>query len=231
MQLTGTVEVRPWNCRPIRRVVLIFPYRKGSMKLILVSCSAKKAPGGQPLHPPSRLKNSLSPAAYKQLLSARKELKAILQEASDHTLGIDQAGENKYQPAYQRYQGFIYLFSDFYHLFPKFDGRVLILSAMYGLLDAGDYLRNYNLRMADSLPSGLRVDTFWKQHGLRDIVVECIARAGADEVHDLLPEKYRSMLGPWPDPKIAAYKPYTFPATGQGSGFERSIALKSLLSP
>jgi cytoplasmic iron level regulating protein YaaA (DUF328/UPF0246 family) len=200
------------------------------MKLILISCSAKKAPGGQSSHPPSRLKTSLSPATYRQLLSARQELKAILQETPDHAMGIDKAGENKYQPAYQRYQGFIYLFSDFYHLFPKFDGRVLIVSGMYGLLDAGDYLRNYNLRFMDSLPTGLRVDAFWKGHGLRDILVECISSAGADEVHDLLPELHRKMLAPWPPPAIVGYQPYTFPAPGQGTGYERSGVLKSLLS-
>jgi cytoplasmic iron level regulating protein YaaA (DUF328/UPF0246 family) len=200
------------------------------MKLILISCSGKKAPGGGPLHPPSRLKTSLSPAAYRQLLGARQELKAILQETPGHALGIDKAGENKYQPAYQRYQGFMYLFSDFYHLFPQFEGRVLIVSGMYGLLDAGDYLRNYNLRFMDSLPTGQRVDAFWKQHGLKDMLVECISRVGADEVHDLLPEMHRKMLAPWPDPVIVHYQSYTFPAPGQGTGYERATALKSLLT-
>jgi cytoplasmic iron level regulating protein YaaA (DUF328/UPF0246 family) len=199
------------------------------MKLILLSCSSKKAPGGSPNHPPSRLKNSLSPAAYKQLLSARQELKSMLQELSDQALGIDHAGENKYQPAFQRYQGFVYLFSDFYRLFPKFDGRVLIVSVMYGLLDGGDYLRNYNLRLNDILPTGIRVEIFWRGQGLRDILLDGISRIGADEVHDLLPEKYRNMLGPWPDPKIANYKPYTFPASGQGSGYERPTLLRKLL--
>jgi hypothetical protein len=92
------------------------------MKLILISSSAKKAPGGQPNHPSSRLKVDLSPAAYRQLKSA------------------------------------------------------------------------------------------------------------AQAVHDLLPEKFRSMLSPWPDPKIAGYHPYTFPAPGQGTGFERPTVLKALLS-
>src|SRR5512137_2944019 len=178
------------------------------MNLILLACSGKKAPGGQPDHPPSRLKTTLSPDAYKQLKSARQELKAILKEGSDPNLGIDKAGEKRYQPAYQRYQGFLYLFSDFYHLFPKFDGRVLVFSAMYGLLDAGDYLRNYNLRWADTLPNGQRVDAFWKQHCLRDIIVECITSIGADEIHDLLPEKYRSVFAPWPDPQFVKYTTY-----------------------
>jgi cytoplasmic iron level regulating protein YaaA (DUF328/UPF0246 family) len=200
------------------------------MKLILIASSYKKAPGGEPTHPPSRLKTTLSASTYKQLKSARKELKAILQETSGHTLGIDKAGEKRYQPAYQRNQGFVYLFSDFYHLFPKFEGRVLIVSAMYGLLDANDYLRNYNLRSGDTLPNGQRVDTFWKQHGIRDILLECISRIAADEVHDLLPEKHRAMLSPWPDPQIANYLPYTFPASGQGTGFERPTVLKSLLT-
>ncbi len=137
------------------------------MKLILISCSAKKALADNRITRPPGWRTAFPRPRTSSLLSARQELKAILQETSDHTLGIDEAGGNKYQPAYQRYQGFIYLFSDFYHLFPKFDGRVLIVSAMYGLLDAGDYLRNYNLCLADSLPTGLRVDTFWRQHGLR----------------------------------------------------------------
>jgi cytoplasmic iron level regulating protein YaaA (DUF328/UPF0246 family) len=200
------------------------------MKLILISCSSKKAPGGVADLPSSRLENYLSPASYRQLLTARKELITILQGSTDQNLGFDKAGENKYQPAYQRYQGFVYLYSDFYRLFPKFDGRVLIVSAMYGLLDGGDYLRNYNLRMNDCLPSGLRVETFWKQHGLRDILVEGICHSGPVEVHDLFPEKYRSAFSPWPDPIIADYKAYAFPAPGQGTGYERPASLKSLLS-
>ncbi len=200
------------------------------MRLILLSSSGKKAPGGVTTHPRSRLAESLSPAAYKHLKSARQELKAVLQDVPDHALGIDKAGEKKYQPAYQRNQGFVFLFSDFYHLVPKFAGRVLIISAMYGLLDAGDYLRNYNLHWLDILPDGVRVDTFWKRHGLRDILVECITRIAADEVHDLLPEKHRITLAPWPDAQIANYHLYTFPAPGQGTGYERASLLKSLLS-
>jgi hypothetical protein len=200
------------------------------MKLILISCSSKKTPGGAPDFPPSRLVKCLSPARYELLISARRELADLLQNAPDQPLGFDKAGENKFLPAYQRNQGFIYLFSDFYRLFPKFNGRVLIVSAMYGLLDGGDYLLNYNLRWQDSLPTGLRVETFWKQHGIRDILLECITGIGADEVHDLLPERHRSALHPWPDPEMANYRPYSFPARGQGTGYERPTVLKSLLT-
>jgi cytoplasmic iron level regulating protein YaaA (DUF328/UPF0246 family) len=200
------------------------------MKLILISCSGKKAPGGSPNPPPATLAKCLSAPTYAQLLKARQELTSLLQQAPDQGLGFDPAGANRFQPAYQRYQGFVYLYSDFYHLFPKFEGRVLIVSAMFGLLDAGDALCNYNLRINDLLPNGNRVETFWKGQGLRDMLVECISRTGADEVHDLLPEKYRAMLGPWPDAEIENYQPYTFPASGQGSGYERPTLLRSLLS-
>ena len=200
------------------------------MKVILISCSGKKAPGGQPDHPSSKLANYLNSATYRVLLNARRELKAILQDAPEQGLGFDKAGVTKYQPAFQRYQGFIYLYSDFYRLFPKFSGRVLIISAMYGLLDGGDYVRNYNLRLTDRLPTGMCVETFWKQHGLKDILVECLSNAGVDEIHDLLPEKYRNLLNPWPAPGIKNYKSYNFPASGQGTGYERPATLKSLLS-
>jgi len=200
------------------------------MKLILISCSGKKAPGGQADLPPSKLADYLSPAAKSVLLNARRELADLLWEMPEHDLGFHDAGDKKYQPAFQRYQGFIYLYSDFYRLFPKFQGRVLIISAMYGLLDGGDYVRNYNLRLNDYLPTGLRVETFWKQHGLRDILLDGISNAGVDEVHDLLPEKYRNLLSPWPAPGIKNHKSYTFPASGQGTGYERPATLKSLLS-
>jgi cytoplasmic iron level regulating protein YaaA (DUF328/UPF0246 family) len=200
------------------------------MKLILISCSSKKAPGGLPSPRPSRLADSLSRASHRRLVEARNELASILDKDLDDPFGFDRAGINKFQPAFQRYQGFVYLYSDFYHLFPNFDGRVLIVSAMYGLLDGGDYLRNYNLRMGDCLPDGTRVETFWKKHGLREIVVEAVSRLGADEVHDLLPEKYRSLLNPWPDPKINGYHSYAFPASGAGTGYERPMLLRALLS-
>jgi cytoplasmic iron level regulating protein YaaA (DUF328/UPF0246 family) len=200
------------------------------MKLILISCSSKKAPGGLPDAHASRLVDVLSKTSHHRLVQARRELAAILDQNLDDPFGFDRAGINKFQPAYQRYQGFVYLYSDFYHLFPKFDGRVLIISAQYGLLDGGDYLRNYNLRMSDYLPDGMRVETFWKKHALRDILVEAVTHMGADEVHDLLPEKYRNALNPWPDPGIAHYHAYAFPAPGQGSGYERPAMLKALLS-
>jgi cytoplasmic iron level regulating protein YaaA (DUF328/UPF0246 family) len=199
------------------------------MKLILISCSGKKAPGGQPDPRPSRLAEALSPETYRKLLEARQELDSMLRGAPERGLGIDPAGENRYEPAYQRYQGIVYLFSDFYHLYPKFSGRVAIVTAMYGLLEGGDYIRNYNLRMNDSLPSGIRVDTFWRRHGLRHILMEYISRAGADEVHDLLPEKYHAVIRPWPGRGLPHYTPYDYLGCGQNSGYERAVSLKGLL--
>jgi len=48
--------------------------------------------------------------------------------------------------------------------------RLIIVSALYGLLDGNDLIRNYELSMKDSLPTGMKVHTFWRHHELRDML-------------------------------------------------------------
>ena len=106
----------------------------------------------------------------------------------------------------------------------------MIISAMYGLLDGNDLIRNYELSMDDALPTRIRVSTFWRWHELREILIELIRRDDVTEVHDLLSEKYREAIQPWPDTKIKNCRVYNYPGLGQGSSYARAKDLKQFLS-
>ncbi len=199
------------------------------MKIILIPCSGSKVSGGQINPRPSTLADHLSPATFQKLARARQELEVILQNNPKTNLGYKDGGVVKYLPAFQRYQGIIYAQGDLSRLYPAFKGRLVIVSALYGLLDGNDLIRNYDLKMDDMLPSGNKVAVFWKCHGLRDILLELISGEDAAEVHDLLSGKYREALIPWPDPRIKNIRSYEYPGMGQGSSYERAKDLKDLI--
>ena len=125
------------------------------MKIILIPCSGSKVHGGQSNPQPPKLADGLSPAAFQKLASALQELEAILQDARSPFGFKNDDGENKYLPAYQRYKGLIYAHSGISRLYPAFKGRLVIVSALYGLLDGGDFIRDYDLSMKDTLPTGM----------------------------------------------------------------------------
>jgi cytoplasmic iron level regulating protein YaaA (DUF328/UPF0246 family) len=201
------------------------------MKIILIPCSGSKIPGGQTNSQPSKLADRLSPPTFQKLVNARQEIAAILKKDQNHGLGFKDDNEGpKFLPAFRRYQGLIYAHSDTSRLYPAFKGRLVIVSALYGLLDGNDLIRNYELSMKDTLPTGMKVHTFWRRHELREILLEIIGWEDAAEVHDLLSGHYREALRPWPDSKVKNYHPYEYPGLGQGSSFARAKDLKRLLS-
>jgi cytoplasmic iron level regulating protein YaaA (DUF328/UPF0246 family) len=199
------------------------------MKIILIPCSGSKASGGQTNSQPSRLADSLSPESFQKLMCSRQEIADILSEARS-PLGFKDDRERSYLPAFQRYHGLIYANSDILRLYPAFKGRLVIVSALYGLLDGKDLIRDYELSMKDTLPTGMKVHTFWRQHDLRDILIELLCGEDTVEVHDFLSGHYREALRPWPDSKIKTYHPYEYPGMGQGSSFARAKDLMRLLS-
>lgn len=139
-----------------------------------------------------------------------------------------------YKPAYSRYTGNVYQQSGFEAIFPQIKGKmVLIVSALYGILEAGDYTRDYDLRMDESLLNGGHVSTWWRNHHLGSILEECILLIKPDTVHDLLPKVYRSALEPLPltglEVKGIRYEMYEYPGLGTGSQWRRGNDLKNLL--
>ncbi len=203
------------------------------MNLIIIPCCGTKNPGGQPTYsPPSSLLEIIGPSLYQQLLASRRELSRRLGLPPGPDLGFEaQAHEIRYLPAYQRYNGIIYRTSRFHQLY-KPGGRfaVVIVSALYGLIEASDLIRDYNLAMSDSL-SSRRLHTWWQQRGLGEILCTYAKNQRPDLAHDLLSGNYRRAVKPWPS-CAHSYFPvhsYSYPGQGTGSNYRRGEDLETLL--
>lgn len=167
--------------------------------LVLIPCCAKKRSGGAPnFDQPSRLKDGLSDASYRRLLSARRKLAATLNYPPGPDLGFDhQHPHNQFLPAYKRYIGLIYSESHLEELYPRSNLKILIVSALYGLVDADDPIRNYNLTMDDKI-NGSKVLRFWQELHLGEILCEYVHNTAPASVYDLLTENYRKAVPSWP---------------------------------
>jgi cytoplasmic iron level regulating protein YaaA (DUF328/UPF0246 family) len=164
-------------------------------------------------------------------MEARLDLAKQLRLSPGPDLGFQEKSENiSYLPAYQRYDGVIYQTGEVRQRYIGFGGHLIILSALYGLLEASDTIRNYDLAMNDSLPMRTRVYTFWQKHGLREIIEEYYHACESATLHDLLSGNYRKALEPWPTLKINRYHPYNYPGLRTASNYPRGGDLKRLLS-
>ena len=204
------------------------------MELILIACSAQKRDGGSPKYSASQLEGYLSKATFQWLLTLRSELA----QTKHQPAGPDLGGDNpltklQYMPAYLRYSGIIYQRSNFAELFPRARGKkVLIISALYGVLDAQDTIQKYDLKMDEDLPNGTRLYTWWKQNLLGEILKEYFRESKPERIHDLLPNSYRKALYPWPPREFIKNKrfiAYEELGQGQGSQWKRGDILRELL--
>ena len=203
------------------------------MEIILIACSRSKLAGGETgSQYSSNLSNILSSQTYRKLLSARNELSRFIDCAPGYDLGFDhQNNDIKYLPAYKRYIGKVYTCSQLANLYPQVKShRIIIVSALYGLLDANDLIREYNLAMDSKLPNGKKVMTWWKNQGLVKILEEYILGFNPPCVHDLLSVNYRKSLQPWPPDSIKdIVKIYNFPGLGNGANWKRGEIFKEIL--
>ena len=108
--------------------------------------------------------------------------------------------------------------------------NALIVSALYGILNPEDFIRDYELKMTDSIPGIGKVSTWWRHMGLRQILVELIQNLGVNECHDLLVINYRSVFLPWPSDSGQEYFVYNFPGQGIGSLHQRGLIIEDLLN-
>ena len=204
------------------------------MELILIACCNSKKSGGAPEYCSSGLAEFLSASACNSLLSARKALGGFNNLPPGPDLGADNASAPLlFLPAYARYGGIVFTTSDFAKLYPRArQKKVLIVSALYGLLDAGDSIRDYQATMKDKVQGSL-LRTWWKEHRLGRILEDYIRNLKPHRIHDLLSTDYRLALDPWPPVnykyQTIEYVKYEFPGEGMGSLNHRGKILKRLL--
>ena len=203
------------------------------MELILIACCQRKSPGGIHDFKRSNVLDSVSSSTnIDELMNARWELANNLNLSPGFDLGFDQHNQElKFLPAYQRYTGNVYKSSQISCLLPQATSiQVLIISALYGLLDSNDLIREYNVAMNDTLPNGTKLKTWWKYIGLGAIVEECIQVINPSKIYDLLSGHYREALQPWPpDALTQKVELYNYPGQGSGSNWGRGKDLKGLL--
>lgn len=202
-------------------------------QVILIACSARKRPGGQRVYQaPLWLGSRLTAESAAKLLEARGELAAFTNLPPGLDVGFtDQAGEVQYFPARERYSGKMYQTADFSNVWRQSQEKVLlIVSALYGLVQPEDLIRWYDLSMNGSGPDGSRLCTWWRRRGLGQLVAECVASYRPAVIHDLFSGVYRQSLGRWGTPETqAAQVEHEFPGLGRGAVYARGRMLRQIL--
>lgn len=200
--------------------------------LILIPCCARKRPGGQSASAASALGGILDSDVWLRLCTARVALAAILGLPLDSDLeSVNRCCSLPLMPARLRYDGNLYRSAGLVKAHVGGDQRLLIVSALYGLLEAGDPIRHYNLQMKDMLPGRISVKRWWREQGLPQVVCNAANNIGAEQLHDLLSGHYRDSLRGMESglPESCSYIPYQYPGLGTGSDYHRGSDLKRLL--
>jgi hypothetical protein len=206
------------------------------MELILIACCKEKSRMGIPAYEDTPTKKLLSKETYQSLLRLRSIIGNMLQLPPGPDFGNPRITDQiLYLPAYERYTGRVYYRANFKVLYPKCqDKKVLIISALYGAIDASDSIRYYDAVMDKTRINGALLATWWKQHELGKIVEEYILAFKPLKIHDLLSETYRKALLPWPPKSFEetgiSYLPSTYPGEGTGSLWHRGDDLLQLLN-
>ena len=204
------------------------------MDLILIACCNSKTSGGSPVYRSSSIGSFLSEKRYFQLFRSRQDLAKLLNIKPGPDLGDDKYQDLiLFKPAYLRYAGHVYTRSEFGVLYPQSqDKNVVIVSALYGILTASDSIRNYQANMQQRIGEN-RLYTWWKQHGLGEILEEYILNFHPTRVYDLLSNDYFKALEPWPPQSFYAagirYERFEYLGEGSGSQWHRGDDLKNLL--
>lgn len=203
------------------------------MDVVLISCSGRKRPRGTKGFAGFGLSKIVEPRTWEKLLSCRRDLARRVGVEPGPDLGAPQKNASvEYLPAYQRYDGNLYRSARLgRELAPVGSVTIHIFSALYGLLDARDPARVYNLKMAARLPGLGTIHRFWSNNGLGAAAAEVIRALAPSQVHDMLPEGYGRALAPWPPPDCAhVVRQYKYPNLGMASDWARGRDLATLMA-
>src|SRR3990172_8773052 len=154
-------------------------------EVVLLSCSKSKRHDGSPgRSDDSFLGNPGPDTIVAQLLAARAELFPLIVPCQDRTCSAIK--DDALLEAHKRYNGIVFSMSCISTgLPPESALRVLIVSALFGLLDARDSIPDYDLELACSLSPGGTVGQFWRRRELGSITAAVVRDLNPTAVHDL----------------------------------------------
>jgi cytoplasmic iron level regulating protein YaaA (DUF328/UPF0246 family) len=135
-------------------------------------------------------------AIWATLLVMRRELASRLDIVPGPDLGSPMAEDTlDYLPAYKRYDGLFYQNAILTHEdIARREVRIVIVSALYGLLLAYEPIRDYDLALGSEFKSGGKVMQFWKSMNLAHLLHEIIDQWRPAGIHNLLSKDYSDLL-------------------------------------
>jgi len=202
-------------------------------ELILIACSGGKVHGGEKVYKPvSPWEQNLEERNLNNLRNARGKIKELLNLMNDPKIGINAESRGLYLPAYLRYNGTLYresVFADSYQSIPC-NKKIIIVSALLGLIEPSDLIEDYQLMMGCDLPNGRPVYHFWKTHEISSILTDYINKNEISIIHNLLSTDYRKVFN-WPllRKETIDIIPYDFPKAGRQSNVPRGKKLKEVM--
>jgi cytoplasmic iron level regulating protein YaaA (DUF328/UPF0246 family) len=192
--------------------------------LVLIPESTRKQKGAASVAASaSAFELGLSSEAATRLRSLRNEIKK--------TAAPTIADPGLVMPAYLRYQG------NMYRHIPReaWEQRavgveVLIVSGLYGLLGSRDPVVYYEASMAEPLPPLGKLNRWWHERGLPEILADWLGSVRPKQVVDLLSLEYRESVLGYPDGlRGIEVKTVDFPGLGRASQPRRGERVAEIL--
>jgi len=202
--------------------------------LIVVPCSGRKRPGGVADLAWSTKESAVAGLSAKgggRLLAARSELARRFGYRDGEDLGGRSLAPVPLMPACRRYDGNLYRKIDSSHWSALADEtRVVIVSALYGLVAPREAIRDYNRTMSDLVAPRMSLARWWSERDLGSLLLEYVQRSRALEVHDFLSGAYARVADALDSLRgQVAICHNHYPSLGSGADHHRGRDVRSLL--
>lgn len=205
--------------------------------LIIIPCCGEKRGGEIVEYDRSDcIVNNLSLEAGERLMELRREVALAFQKMPGPDLGFENTEPRiKYMKAYERYSGHLYSKvseNSWNRLSRNPELRLVIVSALYGLVDYNEPIRYYNRSMKDHIYSRRLLKTWWSNHRLADILADYVTQNEIEVVHDFLSTHYSVAVWPYSlrlrETRVR-YLHHTYPGLGSGSDHYRGREVNALI--
>jgi cytoplasmic iron level regulating protein YaaA (DUF328/UPF0246 family) len=151
-------------------------------------------------------------------------------------LGFEDVGPRiKYLEAYNRYSGNLYSRiseSSWKMLSKNPELNLIIVSALYGLVNYNEPIRYYNITMKNHIYPGRLLKTWWKNQNLSNILLDYVTKNKIEVVYDFLSDDYAQAVEHFPlsVKKIGVqYFSHTYSGLGSGSNYYRGEEVNKLI--
>ena len=169
-------------------------------------------------------------------MALRRQVAVAFKEMLGPDVGVGHLEARiEYMKAYKRYSGNLYsriTESSWEKLNSSQNLNLLIVSAFYGVVKHDETIRNYNRTMNRDKIEGKLLKTWWREHGLCDVILDYIITNKIKVVHDFLSLNYSEAV--WPLQSKAQrigvnYITHDYSGLGSGSNYYRGEDVQRLI--